>query len=100
MKDHYRVLQVDRSAEPEVIDKAYRALSLKYHPDRAVPHRRDSATRTMQQINASYAVLKDPKTRRAYDKTLGSAPGASAWDVFLDKGLLGMFLERMQSQGD
>ncbi|TLM65927.1 MAG: hypothetical protein FDZ70_10710, partial [Actinobacteria bacterium] len=33
--DHYRTLQVTRDAEPEVIERAYRALSLKYHPDTA-----------------------------------------------------------------
>lgn len=96
MKDHYQILQVDRRAEPEVIEKAYRALSLKYHPDVVGPSRRETATRRMQRINASYAVLKDPVARRRYDETLGSHPGASAWDTFLEKGLLGMFLEQVQ----
>lgn len=99
MTDHYRVLQVDRSAEPEVIEKAYRALSLKYHPDVSHPSRRDRATREMQRINEAYAVLRDPARRSAYDKTLGSSPGVSAWDVFMDKGLLGMFLERVIPPG-
>jgi len=32
--DPYRILQVAPSAEQEVIQAAYRALALKYHPDR------------------------------------------------------------------
>src|SRR2546423_12394644 len=31
--DLYRVLQVDSSADPEVIEAAYKRLALKYHPD-------------------------------------------------------------------
>ena len=32
-KDYYRVLQVDSTAEQEVIEAAYRRLAHKYHPD-------------------------------------------------------------------
>ena len=31
--DYYRTLQVTRDAHNEVIERAYKALSLKYHPD-------------------------------------------------------------------
>lgn len=93
--DHYRTLQVSRHAEPEVIDKAYRALSLKHHPDVAGAGDRDAATDRMQRINRAYAVLGDPAARRAYDRRLGPDSHASAWDTFMDKGLVGMFLEKM-----
>ncbi len=95
--DHYRTLQVARSAEPEVIEKAYRALSMKYHPDVMPEHRRAAATRDMQRINAAYHVLSDPARRAHYDRTLppGSGASGSAWDTFMAKGLVGMFLERV-----
>lgn len=93
--DHYRILQVQRDADPEVIDRAYRALCLKYHPDVVPAERREYATRRMQRINAAYAVLSDPLRRRRYDLTLPSQAGASAWDTFMSKGLLGMFLDKM-----
>ncbi len=93
--DHYRTLQVSRHAEPEVIDKAYRALSLKYHPDVAGPGDREAATGRMQRINRAYAVLGDPVARRAYDSRMGPDSHTSAWDTFMDKGLVGMFLEKM-----
>jgi len=93
--DHYRTLQVHRDADPEVIDRAYRALCLKYHPDVVPSERRGHATRTMQRINAAYAVLSDPAARRRYDATLPAEEGRSAWDTFMSKGLLGMFLDKV-----
>ena len=91
--DHYRTLQVTRDADAEVIDRAYKALSLKYHPDRASGSQRADATRHMQRINAAYAVLRDPAKRRAYDATL-PPEGADGWDRFLESGLLGLFMDR------
>ncbi len=91
--DHYRVLQVTRDAEPEVVERAYRALSLKHHPDVVSPGRRHAATRRMQEINAAYAVLRDPARRRAYDATL-PPEGGGGWDTFLEDGLVGLFRDR------
>lgn len=96
---HYKTLQVDRDAEPEVIEKAYKALCMKYHPDRAAsansPGVHDS-TAKMQQINDAYSVLSDAKKRSAYDKRLEEPAGATAWDHFLDKGLVGMLLDKIE----
>jgi len=93
--DHYSVLQVSRSAEPEVIDRAYRALSLKYHPYVMSSSKRDEATRRMQRINEAHRVLSDSDARRRYDATFLSAAGVPAWDTFMSKGLLGMFLDKV-----
>lgn len=68
----YAVLQVDRTAEPEVIEAAYRRLAQKYHPD--VNPDRASAER-MRQINAAYQVLRDPSRRATYDRGLAAAHG-------------------------
>jgi hypothetical protein len=62
--DYYKVLQVDPSAEPEVIEAAYRALSKKYHPD---INRTPEAQSRMSQINTAYDVLGDPSKRRDYN---------------------------------
>ena len=62
--DLYAVLQVHDSAEPEVIEVAYRRLARKYHPDvNASP----DATEIMQRLNDAYAVLSDPQKRSTYD---------------------------------
>lgn len=93
--NHYDVLQVSPDAESEVIDRAYRALSLKYHPDVTPEGSREAAHRRMQRINLAYAVLSDPQRRRDYDRTRAQKTGRSAWDVFMDKGLVGMFLDKV-----
>ena len=91
--DHYRTLQVTRNADAEVIERAYRALSLKYHPDRAGVSEQSEATRRMQVINEAYGVLHDPAKRRSYDATL-PPDGADGWDRFWEAGLLGLFMDR------
>ncbi len=80
--DYYRTLEVDKEASPEVIKKAYRALSLKYHPDRAGAASDDGEG--MSRINEAYAVLSDPKRRQAYDDS------RLTWGVWLDEGLIGL----------
>lgn len=62
--DYYKILQVDPSAEPEVIDAAYKRLMLKYHPDQ---NNSPDATRKSQILNKAYAILSDPQKRREYD---------------------------------
>lgn len=96
MIDHYRVLEVQPTASPEVIEKAYRALCLKYHPDRQPPGDHERATRRMQRLNASYAVLSNPTARREYDavylgRKRARAEEAQLMRIFLDDGLVGLF---------
>ena len=91
--DHYQTLQVIRDADTEVIERAYKALSMKHHPDRAAPEHLGESTRRMQQINEAYRVLKDPVARRRYDATLPPV-GESGWDQFWDRGLVGLFADR------
>ena len=68
--DLYRVLQVDPSADPEVIEAAYKRLALKYHPD----HNRGDirAEEQMKRINEAYRVLGKAHLRADYDARTGS----------------------------
>jgi DnaJ-class molecular chaperone len=91
--DHYRTLQVTRGAEPEVIERAYKALSMKYHPDHVQADDRAAANRRMQEINDAYAVLRDPAQRARYDTVL-PPEHADGWDRFWESGLLGLFMDR------
>jgi DnaJ-class molecular chaperone len=63
--DPYRVLQVAPAAEQEVIHAAFRALALKYHPDRDAT---TLAQRRMLELNAAYALVRDELTRASWDR--------------------------------
>lgn len=63
--DYYQALQVHPSAEPEIIQAAYRRLSLKYHPD---VNKSKASEARMRELNAAYEVLRDPQKRAAYDR--------------------------------
>ena len=63
--DHYKILQVDVEADPDVIQAAYRTLARKYHPDIAGTR---EALDKMRAINAAWQMLRDPERRQAYDK--------------------------------
>jgi DnaJ-class molecular chaperone len=64
-EDPYKVLGVERNASQDDIKKAYRALSLKWHPDRN-PGKAD-ATAVYQSINAAYEILGDEGQRKEFD---------------------------------
>ncbi len=66
--DLYSELGVTPQAEPEVIRAAYRALALRYHPDRQVGASCLMAAK-MARINHAYNVLSKPESRRAYDES-------------------------------
>jgi hypothetical protein len=64
----YQALQVDPSADPEIIDVAYKRLAMKYHPDRGGG---EEAQERMRALNHARDVLRDPDRRAAYDRTIG-----------------------------
>lgn len=76
--DPYQVLQVAPGAEQEVITAAYRALAMKYHPDRE-PSR--YAARRMAELNAAYDLVREPGRRAAHDR--GRRRSASAADPII-----------------
>ena len=65
-KDLYSVLEVPRGADADAIKKAYRALAMKFHPDRNPGNK--SAEERFKAINQANDVLSDPKKRALYDE--------------------------------
>jgi len=64
-RDYYADLGVSRTASTEEISAAFRKLAGKYHPDRNPGDK--SAEQKFTRIAEAYNVLKDPKSRAAYD---------------------------------
>lgn len=66
----YEVLEVSENASAEVIEKAYKVLAKKYHPDLQSESNKKSAENKMKKINEAYDILGNEEKRKEYDKTL------------------------------
>jgi len=62
----YEVLGLTKSATQDQIKKAYRRLSLKWHPDKNKDNAEEANKHFVEVANA-YEVLSDPDKRRTYD---------------------------------
>ena len=65
--NHYEIMGLERHASQKEIQKRFRELSLKFHPDKEPSLLSQQA---MKRIIEAYEILKDPKKREEYDKTL------------------------------
>ena len=69
-KDYYKILGVDKTASVEEIRKKYKALALKFHPDKQAnksEKEKKEAEAKFKEINEAYQVLSDENKRRQYD---------------------------------
>jgi DnaJ-class molecular chaperone len=74
-EDYYQLLGVDRKASADEIQKAYRALAAKFHPD--VNPDDNAAKESFRRIQKAYDVLNDADKRQLYDQYGSSFEGAS-----------------------
>jgi DnaJ homolog subfamily C member 3 len=69
-KDYYKILGVSRDADERDIKRAYRKLTIKFHPDKAstqgIP--REEAQKKMAEINEAYDTLTDPELKARVDR--------------------------------
>ena len=61
-KDYYKILEVERTATTEEIDKSYKKLARKYHPD--LNQGDSKAEEKFKEVNEAHEVLKDPQKRK------------------------------------
>eukprot|EP00477_Mikrocytos_mackini_P000193 GAHX01000204.1.p1 GENE.GAHX01000204.1~~GAHX01000204.1.p1 ORF type:complete len:582 (-),score=136.50 GAHX01000204.1:753-2498(-) len=65
--DLYRILGVKPESNDEEIKKKYRALTLKFHPDRCSEEKKDWCSSKIAEINRAYEGLKNQQKRKEYD---------------------------------
>lgn len=70
METLYDILEVSKKASKEVIEKAYRTLAKKYHPDLQEEKDRAYAEEKMKKINEAYDILSNEEKRNEYDREL------------------------------
>ena len=70
MKNYYEILEVNKKASKEVIEKAYKVLVKKYHPDLYSGQKKEYAEKKIKEINEAYNVLTDEFMKEQYDTEL------------------------------
>lgn len=63
----YKILNIPTNADQNTIKKAFRKLSLKWHPDRNLTNNKE-ATKKFQEISKAYSILSDPEKKMKYDR--------------------------------
>jgi curved DNA-binding protein CbpA len=61
--DYYELMQISPNAELETVQRVYRMLAARYHPDNA----NTGDMERFLKLNQAYQVLSDPPTRAEYD---------------------------------
>lgn len=70
MKKYYEILEVNEKASQEIIEKAYKTLVKKYHPDLYSTVQKKEAELKLKDINEAYNILSDSFLRHQYDLEL------------------------------
>lgn len=70
-KNYYELFGISKNASQNDIQKAFRRMAQRYHPDRLGPDATEEEKRVanekMSELNKAYEVLKDPAKRKQYD---------------------------------
>lgn len=105
--DHYEVLQLSQQADAETIERVFRLLAKRYHPDNT----ESGDEEKFRQVHTAYETLLDPKRRAEFDvhydrnKTVqwqifsqGSALGSRQDDQRIFNGVLSLlYVARRQN---
>ena len=71
-KEYYDIMGVERTASETEIKKAYRALALRFHPDKNKVEGNSEvnlgAMEVFKNVSHAYSVLTDPEKRSHYDR--------------------------------
>jgi DnaJ-domain-containing protein 1 len=93
--DYYETLQVSSNADNDTIQRVYRMLAQRYHPDNADTGN-EAAFRAVLQ---AYKVLSDPEKRAAYDVEYHAAKSLR-WKIFdQTKSTQGLEAEKRKRSG-
>lgn len=75
MKNYYEILEVNEHASQDIIEKAYKILIKKYHPDLYVGEEKRLAEQKVRELNEAYQVLSDDFLKSQYDMELRKVKG-------------------------
>jgi len=65
-RDFYEILEINKSASPEEIKKAYRKKAIKFHPDKNPDDKQ--AEENFKEAAEAYEILSNPEKKSRYDQ--------------------------------
>ena len=78
--NYYDLLQINPRAEIETIERVYRIMAARYHPD----NKQTGDPDRFRQLTEAYQLLRDPAKRKEYDRQFEINP-AGPLPIFLGK---------------
>lgn len=66
-KNYYEILEIDKKASPEIVEKAYKILVKKYHPDLQKGEQKQKCEEKLKIINEAYEIISNPEKRAKYN---------------------------------
>ncbi len=75
--DHYEVLQLNQNADAETVERVYRILAKRFHPDNAGT----GDGERFRKVREAYEVLSDPERRAKFDVRYDEQRGLR-WQIF------------------
>ena len=68
-ENYYELLQISRNADMETIQRVFRIMAVRFHPD----NRQTGDLEKFHALRRAYEVLSDPERRAQYDRDHGNA---------------------------
>ena len=83
MKNYYDELEVSKTASKEVIEKVYKVLAKKYHPDTTKEADKQAAEEKFKIISEAYEILSDDEKRKKYDLELEQTNPTISYEEYI-----------------
>jgi molecular chaperone DnaJ len=96
-RDYYEILGISKGTSIDEIKKAYRALALKYHPDRNQGD--EESEQKFKEATEAYEVLRDDEKRQLYDRFGHQGVRGSAADGGFGRGAYSDFSDIFSGTG-
>ncbi len=98
MKNYYEILEVDVKASSEIIDKAFKVLAKKYHPDAHNSDKKEWAEEKFKEINEAYEILSNEEKRKEYDIELDYDKNSAIEAICTKNEYLENLVKELQSE--
>lgn len=83
MKNYYDELEVSKVASKEVIEKVYKILAKKYHPDTTKESNKRAAEEKFKAISEAYEILSNDEKRKKYDLELEQSTKTISYEDYI-----------------